>query len=347
MEDTLSTDIFYSEEKIHVMRNQNDSVLEEIYYRRRTLLKRIADGLAWEILNYDSHAISACAIGHSAGFIFGKESYQMEREYVKEAYLDSSTRFAIQCDITNILHLADVLIVKEDGQILFEEIKGKTSKNNRRAIRQKNRHKEIISFLNYGQKEPVIVCNQPLRAMKSNLMFKHYWNELDSLAFKALKDGFSWKLLDDCVILSVNRTQLPGLDKKYYRVCKNIGWDNPYIIISSLGRHLQKNISLLPITCLPITIFPIQIDHGIDFMLGKLNSTILVNASGIVTKLIESGLNAHIQPDKRIIIEMKDTSFSPDKGAWAKILNELITVPSFIEYIIASAQLIENEYKPK
>ena len=58
LEGTLSDEIYYSEGVISEARECKSETLEEAYYRRRTILKRIADGLSWIILDYDIHFIS-------------------------------------------------------------------------------------------------------------------------------------------------------------------------------------------------------------------------------------------------------------------------------------------------
>ncbi len=340
IEECLSTHIYDSEKMIQLMRSQGNSEFEEEYYRRRTLLKRIADGLAWQILDYDTHAIHGLSIGHTAGFMYGKESYPNERNIVGAAYQISSIRAAIQCDITNFLHLSDVVVVKNDGQILFIEEKGKSSKNNRRANRQKNRYKEISSFLIDGHKEPINVNGTLLRTIKSAIVYDHYWKELDDLASAALIDGFSWKLLDDCIFLSVNDTRSRGSVEDYQKALAGVKWDDPFFIISSLGRHLQKNLTQIPVTCLPITLFPIQHNHGIEFLLGNLDAIIVVNIRGIIAKLSDVGIMASFQKDKKVRVDLENFHLTIEDGAWSKVLNELVTVSSFINFLIESKKMI-------
>jgi len=110
IEDYLSTKIFEVENFIHETRIQGTFDLEEEFYRRRTLLKRIADGLAWKILDYDTHVIHGCSIGHSPGFMYGKESYLYERNIVRAAYQIPTINYAYQCDITNFLRVSVIML---------------------------------------------------------------------------------------------------------------------------------------------------------------------------------------------------------------------------------------------
>jgi len=344
LEETLSHEIYYSEGVISEARECQDEALDETYYRRRTILKRIADGLAWIILDFDVHYISGCSIGHSAGFMFGKEGYKNERNIVKASIDIPEIKYAIQCDITNVLHLADVIVVKQDGQIMPIELKGKSSKGNRRAKRQKKRFKEIIEFLNNGQNQQIIVKDFPLRTIKSNIVFEHYWGELEKSANEALREGFSWTILDDCIFLAViNSTISQGSEKIYLDALKNVKWQNPKLIITSLGRHIQKNITNIPVTCFPITLFPIQIELGIQFLLGNLDAVLCININEILKRLQKVGLNA-VDENNSIIVHSEGRKILICEGAWAKILNEMVTVQSFIDYCISFTKSISEEF---
>ncbi len=344
IEEFLANNIINSEKLIQETRSKDEIALEEEFYRRRTLLKRIADGLAWHLLDYDSHAIHGCSIGHSPGFMYGKEGYQTERKFIKDVFQIPSIRGAIQCDITNILRLADVIVVNDDGRVLSIELKGKASRKNSRSIRQKNRHKEIMSFLQHGQDEAITVAGELRRTIKTTTMFSHYWRELNELIIEAQVTGISWRLLDGCIMLTAIDNRLNPPANLFELALREINWDDPFIIISSLGRHLQNNLPQIPITCFPLTIFPIQIDHGIDFLLGNLDSVILVNINGIVGRLRDSGINATLQSDKSVLIEDDQLKFLIDEGAWSKILNEYVTVASFITYITNGKDSLNQEF---
>ena len=154
LEQFLSSQILIAEEGVgKAKQNQMIEQAEEMY-RRRTILKRIADGLAWYILDFNSEAINGFSIGHSPGFMAGKRGYQSERHVVKALDKLQNIRYAIQCDITNTLRVSDVLAVTEGGEIIPIEIKGTPSG---RSQRQKKKVNQILKFLETGVMDNAIL----------------------------------------------------------------------------------------------------------------------------------------------------------------------------------------------
>jgi len=344
LEEILSTSIYVAEENIQKMRSSKLMDFEDEYYRRRTILKRIADGLAWYILNFDSHAIHGCSIGSSAGFMAGKEGYFTERKLIRDIYTLPEMRGVIQCDITNILHWGDVIAVDRNGKVISVELKGNSSLNDRRATRQKRRYKDVASFLKDGQQKSVMVNRTSLRTVNINITFKNYWDDLYEMISIALETGFSWRLFDDCVYVGVINTNVSHNQNIFLETLRNTNWDEPKLKISSLGRHFEKNLNRIPPTCLPLTIFSIDTTHGINFLLGNIDAVVVINIKEIVLRLNNMGVNAKINDENDVEVETEKTKYIIDDGAWSKLLNELLTVPSFLELLIKSHNSFGNEF---
>ncbi|KPL78950.1 hypothetical protein ADN00_03365 [Ornatilinea apprima] len=338
LEETLSTKIYESEKMITQCKKNNHQAAQEEFYRRRTLLKRLADGLAWILLDYDFHKIFGCSIGHSAGFMYGKEGYLTERRFINDAFNNPNVVSAIQCDITNILHLADILVFTRDKGIQPIEIKGCTSKHDRRSIRQRNRHNEIVQLINMGKSEAVLVKNTPFRSVETNMVYTHYWDVLENLSIDALKCGFSWQLLDKCVYLAVCNSRSRISSEDFLSSISDADWENGSIIISSLSRHLNKNLNNIPPYCLPITVFPITPDIGIEFLLGNLDAVIAINLEKFAEQFNKNGSYVLLKPHNELEVRIDRDQFTILEGAWSRILNELVTIPSFINQIFTVYQ---------
>jgi len=340
LEEKLSNDIYDAETQIQKSRNLFPEIMEE-YYRRRTILKRIADGLAWIILDFNSSQIRACSIGHSPGFMAGKQGYTAERHLVSAFAKHPKIRGAIQCDITNVLRLGDVITVNNDGETQPFEVKGSKSGQ---ATRQRQRAKKVVEFINTGIFDDYIKGLGPLHTYKVPITYKYYWKELETLSRKATQEGIAWDIFDDSLAICVmekSHSDQEIIDEVTQNITAN--WEKPNPTFRSLGRHMNRDLEMLPIKRLPLTVFPIDTSLGIRFVLSELDAIIMLNVNGALKKLEEAGLNISRDVNGVATINLPSgTKFSIVNG-WEKILLELITVPSFVEYILFSAQKVDSE----
>jgi hypothetical protein len=345
LEEYLSTHIYKTEELIQEAKKNTTQNLIEEYYRRRSVLKRIADGLAWTIFDNNSNILDASSIGYAPGFMAGKKGYAFERNTVRALYKLPNIRFAIQCDITNILRLCDIIAVKDNGQLIPIEIKGSRSGS---SHRQKKRAIQIIEYSRTGILENAIKGFAPLHSVKVPVLFEYYWEELEILCERAIKDGIAWKMFDNSLVIEVINPQVSNnqvVDQIVMEMVKQLDWGDSKITISSLGRHLSKDADVLPRTRLPITIFQISPFLGLEFLLGRLDAIILLNKSNVLNFLNKKGLESILNADGSATMRTKGGKTFSILNAWDKLLNEMITVPSFIDYICASADSFDVELK--
>jgi len=340
LERYLSTQIYITEESIRKGKQEKFGDLTEEMYRRRTLLKRIADGLAWIIFDYNAEALNGCSIGHSSGFMAGKSGYEYERNVLEALYSSPNIRYAIQCDITNILRLSDVLAITTEGQIVPIEVKGTPSG---RSHRQKRRVNEILEFLRTGVFDDAIKGMAPLQSHKVPVMFEHYWDELEGLSRRALKDGMAWSVLDHCIIIQAVNTQAHIDQDSIENMIKAVNWGNATRTISSLGRHLSRDIDIMPRTRLPLTVFPLSPEIGLEYILGHLDAVIVLNKAAIVDRFRESGLECLLNENGSAIATTRGGIKFQIVDAWDKILSELVTSYSFVGYISATAEKVDRE----
>jgi Holliday junction resolvase len=344
LEQYLSTQICISEEAIRKGKQDKLDDLTEEMYRRRTILKRIADGLAWKIFDYNAEALNGCSIGHSSGFMAGKSGYQYERNVVEALYNSPNIRYAIQCDITNILRLSDIMAIQTNGQIIPIEVKGSPSG---RSSRQKRRVNEIMEFLRTGVFEDAIKWMAPLQSHKVPVVFEHFWDELEGLSRRALKDGMAWSVIDHCLILQVVNTQADIDQDSIENMIKAVNWGNATRTISSLGRHLSRDIDIMPRTRLPLTVFPLSLEMGLEYVLGHLDAVIILNKAAIVDRIRESGLECLLNEDGSATAFTRGGIKFQILDAWDKMLSELVTASSFIGYISATAEKVDSDFSQK
>jgi hypothetical protein len=298
------------------------------------------------IFGYNPELISACALGHSPGFMAGKQGYMYERKVVDDQYARSEVKYAIQCDITNVLRLADVMVSMSDGRFIAIECKGTKSG---RSQRQKKKAEQKLNFLQTGIFELGIKELAPLHSYSVPVRFNHYWNELEELAKSALQDGISWRLLDNSLIIQVVDTKAPieqSLNNVVENFTRETDWNRKSkLTISSLGRHLSKDLDFLPLTRLPLTIFPLSTEVGLQFVVGRLDAVIILNKEKALKPITEKGLECRIREDGSVILKTPLGQDFEVHDAWDKILNELVTISSFADYVHAAADKIDTNLK--
>jgi hypothetical protein len=340
IEEQLSNDIYYTELQIQKTRDQYPELTDE-YYRRRTYLKRIADGLAWIILDFNSSQIRACSLNHSPGFMAGKKGYGAERNFIKACAKHPKVKWAIQCDITNVLRLGDVIAVKNDGETQPFEIKNSRSGQ---ATRQRQRAKNVVEFINTGIFNDYIKGLAHLYRYEVPVRFEHYWKELETVSKKVMIQGMAWDIFDDSLAICVTEQSYSSqeiIDDAVRKITSN--WREPKLTFRSLTRHMNRDPQILPKTRLPLTLFPLDTSVGIKLVLEELDALVIVNINTVLQRMKEAGLNISKNEDGNDVINLPTgVEFSIVDG-WEKILLELITVPSFVEYILLSTQKVDTE----
>lgn len=121
-----------------------------------------------------------------------------------------------------------------------------------------------------------------------------------------------------------------------------MNWRKQNLIFRGLGKHMNRDLQVLPITRLPLTLFPIDVLLGIKFILRELDAIIMLNIDIVLEKMKQVGLDISKDNDGVVVINLPSgIKFSIIDG-WEKILLELITVPSFIDYVKLSTQGISE-----
>ena len=342
LEYNLSKCIYETEELIQSLKkaiaDRDNQAIEELY-RRRAILKRIADGLAWKIFNYDPTLIKAFSIGHTTGFMANKKGYMAERNLVAALYKFDKVEMAIQCDITNILLMGDVIATMQNGEIRPFEVKGTMDSRSRR---QREKAQQIMDFANTGEYSKAMPGFAPLRSFKAQITYKHYWDKLVELSRISIKQGeMVFEILDDSVLFFV------GLDLDEMRILQTLqqyNWTRDQCFSSRLSSHISRQKEILPKTSFPLTIFPIDPAICLEFLLGNIDAFIVLNHKVLMEQVKKSNLQIVQENSVFDILTETGIKFSII-DAWDRVLDELVTVPSFIEYLVASAQKIEQEYK--
>jgi hypothetical protein len=158
-------------------------------------LRDIADGIAWRLLKYDRLVLSELAKRPGVNRL----SHDLRTEALEfEHSFRSPYTLAVLNDLTNFLKIGDVTVRTEDGQIEFVEVK-KGGKKSGRITRQKQAMREVVQFLNEGEREEQ---GQRLVASVLDVDPETNFKEFEEVANKAARDGASLTTLGDHLLIT-------------------------------------------------------------------------------------------------------------------------------------------------
>jgi len=127
-------------------------IKSEIFFHKAhaNCLRAIGDGIVWRALAYDRAALRAlCQNPHKAHVLTEATLNELgawSRQF------DSNDGLPILNCLTNCLTIGDITLVKDNGSVEIVEVKTTRAKS-RRVIRQKQRMRELVELLNFGEGE--------------------------------------------------------------------------------------------------------------------------------------------------------------------------------------------------
>lgn len=296
LEALLFTSILKAEKLILHLKKVSDTNLEVAYRERRTVLKRIADGLAWKFLGFDEHLLRVYAMGKAPGFMAGKTGCLSERQAIETCYKLSKIRFAIQNDITNVLRVADLTVLLSDKTILPIEVKAsRRAARTKRTKRQMKRYQAIQTYLREKVSEEIRISGPPLRAIDVSVEQKYYWKELEQVAEEARDKGVAGQVVDNGVlILCYKRFSKAELSRTLQRLLDDAHWEKVSVRFGCLSRHLNPQDSDIVRYVTPITAFQIDPSIVLDFLVHKLDAMILINLEVLKEMFERAGFKTNI-----------------------------------------------------
>lgn len=160
-----------------------DSPAEKLLLRRRALLKRISDSIAWEALAGHRAILRALGESNEPGFMYGKAGLEFEKAILhlweKDPHAaDRRGIWGILHDITTCLRIGDFTFV-HDGRVVTIEMK--SGKKDRRARRQQRRFNALQEFLTKGFSTDFPRKGQRRVLAKVPVSEQFYWDEMEAV----------------------------------------------------------------------------------------------------------------------------------------------------------------------
>ena len=188
-------------------------------------------------------------------------------------------------DLTSILRHGDLTIVAKDGISLMETKYGKASRRSRRAIRQRKRLDELLSFLNTGVR---ITTDRRDFILKADVPVKTHHSGLAKAVAQARSKGYHREDASDVVTIE-------ALSTKNER--GHFPEERPFDGVDHVGRFGSLDVFDKPATRIaPYGIFPLDHQSCWDLITGDMFVVASVNFDALQQLYARFGLELEL-PD--------------------------------------------------
>lgn len=329
--------------------------LNQAYRRRRAILKRVADGLAWKFFGFDEHLLKIYSLKQNPGYMAGKDGYAGERRFVDLLFRLPFVDFVIQNDITNILRKDDVTFLV-NGCIRSYEVKLSKRTPTPRELRQSQRSATIDSFLIEGftnSEHLLTPGTDTRRTIELPWKNDYYWEQLDKLVTQALETDIAWEVIDDAEIIFCYKPRVEDqeLATALAAAVISTGWSVVEFSFGSLMRQFDPLDDDILRYIIPITAFELEPATLERIVSGEIEVLVWVNIHQLKQAFAARGLEVEIEEGHvRFARESRevnglhiDIEGTCGRRIWNSLVYGLLTVPSFVENVITIHALTKKE----
>jgi hypothetical protein len=190
---------------------------------------------------------------------------------------------------------------------------------------------------------------------------KHNWKELREVLLKARKDGFSYKIVEGCLVYVAYRTDSFDLDEALSKA--EFPWHKKSVLtVGSLCRHIEGT------RVKPLTLFPIETSLILDILFCRIKFMIILDHFSLAEELRKRGLKAKFgKPSHAIVrslrklgpeylenidykIQIRSTGNIPffiDDQPLLRLIYECLSVDAVAQDSLSSIEKMEKLMKEK
>jgi len=348
LEKALSNAVLSTEENILAQKSTRDVETKSSLLWRRSLLKRMADGLVWKFFGFNEHFLQVASMPPPAGYMAHKNGYGFERKALEFLPSIPEINFAIQNDTTNILRLGDVTLLHSQNIYYLELKGGKFSGEFERTRRQSKKYEEINQYLASGNASGLeffkIKGVAPLETIAIELKNNHYWLELENVVNKTLERNNYWAEVDDGMILIglsdwiLNEQELGRFINQIIRKAK---WNSPQVRFGILSRHLDIKKADFLYSIIPLTAFDIDPKIGMILLDKSVEIMVLINLDFVYKSI---GKHGYELAQNYLTNKRSDVKVQIGERRWNRLIYGLYKLPDFIDETLVMLRKAEKEF---
>jgi hypothetical protein len=313
-------------------------------------LRIIGDGIAWRAFRFD-RLIPRVLSGHPVKHVIGEAGLQAELNEF-HAVIRKGRSPILNCT-TNCLAIGDLTVIDKEENVEIIEVKSGNTRC-RRTIKQKNKMREVVQFLEDAQGDvegvKVFVDSFPITP-------KNFLPSLSDLLEESQTSGWASSLLSaDCFVECIDfghGGDLAGEIEKMndQQSIYTTSWGNDALIEMD-----SRQILTFAPNIAPFSIYPFRERICIDLMIGKTIFRSIVNASEVARSFERAGWtvkallgDALTLSENRavLIVEKGGCICHLPPGDFAKLQFEMLRVETLIEeceYIKGRGPRPEGEF---
>jgi hypothetical protein len=256
------------------------------------IVRQIADGIAWRVLQYDRGLIHELAFRQSSGHV--ELSSVLSELSQAEDHVATYGSPVILNDVTNCMRYGDLTVVTKDKVIISEVKAGKASAKDRRARRQRANLETVVEFINSGERVNEGRVEKLIRVDSSPVS---HVPALSDLIKSATTSGRAHARLSDAIAVDVFDTDIACTQG----ALKPQGFHNPFAQNKWAQTHSNYDtFGIFSPNVAPYSIFPLPDEQRIDLMYGRVLLLTYVNVGELIRALRRRGLHAHLPTEEEM-----------------------------------------------
>jgi hypothetical protein len=273
-----------------------DEIDRHIYFHRAhaNCIRSIGDSLAWRAVGYDRAVLRALCQNPVKQRVIGDSTQQELDEWSRATHADDG--LAVLNSITNCLSIGDITVVRNDGTIEILEVKASGTKS-RRLTRQKQKMREILTLLNFGQGE---LDFPEVELLTTEVFPENGLAELSSTLQEAMEKGWAGRRLSNFLFIECHDyRRIENFDEmerasKENRRNQSVDWTSrgDRILPMTTFNTLQFNPN-----CPPFSIFPFPTHVRVGLLTGGMEYTSFLNISALEREFERLGWDVEKRPE--------------------------------------------------
>ena len=256
------------------------------------VIKVIGDGIAWRALDYDRVVLHELAFAPQSGHLSRDTVIQEATEAAM--HLTETGELVVLTGITNFLRYGDFVSVSDEGIGVHEVKAGKGSAKSGRSTRQRGRTRDLIAFLERGERN---VGSETYRLVRLRAKPKSHIPTVAKLCRIARSQGMAHGRLSDALAAEVIDVQImaeqeePGSHR----------FQDPFSQSGDAGLiHSMNHFGRFSPNVAPYSVFPFEDDDRVGAITGGLWLITYINQGNIVRCLRRRGLRVRVPTDDEL-----------------------------------------------
>lgn len=274
---------------------KGEKALERVLLALQSLVRSIADGLAWYALEYDRRAVQVIGRGDRVAWLSDGPGLRAEIGVLQDAW--ERDLFAVLNDSTNCLRHGDVTAVSRAARTIeLYEVKAGDGAN----AGQSKRMEEVASVLNSGW-HPTAGGGKPLQLVRVSQAYQTDLGILPELFRRARDVGLAWAQTHSSVVVRVfdvswagNREALTGAEDEIRQAVSWYHTDGGTIEFLSAIRRMRDRRHSFSVLA-PFSIFPVPVEDIADLMLGNMELATIIHGPTLEAAFADAGMSARVE----------------------------------------------------